>query len=85
MNPLLLQEELFESSELYVEKETINAKDYVYVKKNPIKDSKVVSIQSFQQGYVTKVELIDGERICSVFFGRKLEKYYDYQLTKRLP
>lgn len=82
---MLLQEELFNSSELYVERENIKAKDYVYVKKNPIKDSKVVSIQSFQQGYVTKVELIDGDRICSVFFGRKLEKYYDYQLTKRLP
>ncbi|MEC1157730.1 MULTISPECIES: hypothetical protein [Cytobacillus] len=82
---MLLQEELFDSSELYVERENIKAKDYVYVKKNPIKDSKVVSIQLFQQGYVTKVELIDGDRICSVFFGRKLEKYYDYQLTKRLP
>lgn len=83
MNLLLIQEELFTELHLDRDKETINAKDYVYVKKELT--SNVVSIHSYKQGYVTKVEEREGERVCSVFFGRTLEQYYDYQLTKRLP
>lgn len=83
MKKLLIQEELFPLNDFFDNtKETINKNDYVYIKRT---SDKIIPIHTKQQGYVTKVEEIDGERLCTVFFVPTLEKYHDYQLTKRVP
>lgn len=61
--------------------EYIQEKDYVYVKRDLL-SNKVIPINSYIQGYVTKIENIDNKRLCHVFFGNHMEQLYDYQLTK---
>lgn len=46
--------------------EYIQEKDYVYVKRDLL-SNKVIPINSYIQGYVTKIENIDNKRLCHVF------------------
>lgn len=81
---MLIQEELFALDD-FTDKdiESINQKDYVFLKRN-FSEDKIIPINLYKkQGYVTKIQVIDGKRLCTVFFGRTMEYLYDYQLTKR--
>lgn len=79
---LLTQAELF--SVTHNNSEVINPKDYVYVKKEITKTGNIIPINLYRQGYVTKIEVNDGKRLCHVFFGRRIEKFNDEELTKRI-
>lgn len=74
------QLELFEHKK-DIKREVIREKDYVYIKHDP-SHSNVIPFDSLKQGYVTKIENIENQKVCHVFFGNRMVKYFDYQLTK---